>query len=429
MMSRRAAWKWSAAWSRVLALVFIGLLPVAVVLLDFHPGALAGCGSYGYVCSETACFSVEVKTGASTWQKGSAWIYGDPGSTLNLYVRTTFSTNANQIEGWSFGLKHTAPTLIGIYGGNFILNEAASGPGVLTAQAGSAADFHSTRALTCGLTQGVAIDYHATHHTIGPATNLVTAYACYSMTFPTNYTVHQVTLSFTEDVGIPPVENLVERVGPSIIPCKETLVLNVQPHDTFQTQEFCDSLAQPAPCQPEGGGGGGGAGGPSVALMIDQGVEYLLTRMHASCASTPTVLDFWRHDEAEVGPPPTSGTAFFRDVATTAICAEAIVSAPGYESSPKRQTAVANATRFLLNNADSMSNPTPCQPTPQPSAACEVEAWVSFPLQFFIRLQELNRVPAGLETQVMDKSEDLIDAIPPLCGVERSSILAEVLLH
>ncbi len=261
----------------------LGVLPLAMILFDFRPAALAGCGTYGYACNQTACFTAEINTTftnyngtcyGGSWQKGSAWIYGQTGTTITLYVRTTMTTNVDQVEGWSFGLKHTAPTLISVDGGNLVLNAVQDGQALATIQAPpppappGPPDFPgpgnpATRAWTCGLTQGVVVDFGSPgpgYITTGPNSNMVTAFACYQLTFPNNSTVHTVTLDFTEDVGTPPVSNLVARLGQTITPCKEKLTLYVQrtSYPPF-TPSYCP-FGQSQVSQCDGMGGGGGVG-------------------------------------------------------------------------------------------------------------------------------------------------------------------------
>jgi hypothetical protein len=123
----------------------------------------------------------------------------------------------------------------------------------------------------------VVIDYDATHHTIGPCSGLATTVSCYRLTFPTNWLVHQITLDFTDDVGLPATKNLVVRSGQSIIPCKDKLTINVQRRSYSPTQGYCPlSTMSPEACQPQAGGGGGvvecddgtGDGVLNVASMI-----------------------------------------------------------------------------------------------------------------------------------------------------------------
>ncbi len=263
MLSRLAKWSRAVSRRNGVCIAALGVLPVAFVLLDFRPEALAGCGTYGYGCTQSACFTVEISTNSGgSWQKGSAWVYGNqPYSTINLYVRTTMTTNVDKVDGWSFGLKHTATSLIST-GGNFVLNAVQVGPCVNTLQVNAPPDFQSTRIVSNGLTQGVLIDTGLTGYTTGPNSNIVTALSCYQVTFPSNSTVHTVTLDFTEDVGSPSVANLVSRLGQKITPCKEKLTLYVQRtgYPPF-TPNYC-GVGQPQPtCPPPPASGGGGGGG------------------------------------------------------------------------------------------------------------------------------------------------------------------------
>ena len=58
-----------------------GALPVVVLLLDVAPSALAGCGPYGYDCTDPVCLAVEVtRDQGSTWETGSATVSGAPDS-------------------------------------------------------------------------------------------------------------------------------------------------------------------------------------------------------------------------------------------------------------------------------------------------------------------------------------------------------------
>lgn len=214
-------------------------LPVAVLLVDFDSAALAGCGSYGYGCTAVACVTLEVTTDSgSSWQQGSAWIYGPQGATIDVFVRTTLSVSLDKVEGWSFGVRHTAPTL-GANGGSFTLNAVEAGADVATLQSGGPPDFEATRAWTCGYTQGLFIDLE-TGDSIGPASEVEVAVACYRVTFPYDSAVHDVTLELTDDVGDPPVETmLTRRGGEGVDPCPLNLTLHVQSTSSPATPSFC----------------------------------------------------------------------------------------------------------------------------------------------------------------------------------------------
>lgn len=216
----------------------LALIPAMVCLLDVHESALAGCGSYGYWCEQTVCFSTEVSTDAgSSWNKGSASIYGPSGAQLHVTVRTTMTTNTDKIQGWSFGVRHSAATLDPLTnGGDFVMYSAESGAGAVTA------DFHHSQAWTCGFTQGVAIDGDGVGtYEMGPTNDLVMAEACYLVTIPNDYQVHYVTLQFLDDVGSPPVENIAVREGESLIPCFENLTLQIQRSESMSTPSYCPS--------------------------------------------------------------------------------------------------------------------------------------------------------------------------------------------
>jgi hypothetical protein len=291
----------------------VAALPVGVIVLDFDPGALAGCGTYGYACQQTACFTVEISTNCGySWQKGTAWVYGPSGAQIQLYVRTTMTMNTGLVEGWSLGLRHSAPTLLpGANGGDFVLNAVKAGPGVTNVQNGGAPDFQATRLWTCGFTQGVAIDLDPTHYTTGPLTNCVTTYACYGVTFPGGTAVHDVTLEFRDDVGDPSVRNIVTRDGQTVLPCVENLTLKVYPTTYYSpTPSYCRVPGSTAElCQPEGGGAGmpspctqpamflrGDATGDG-AIDISDGLRTLLFLFSSGAAPGCMAAADWSDDE------------------------------------------------------------------------------------------------------------------------------------
>jgi hypothetical protein len=295
------------------------MLPVAIFILDIPPGALAGCGTYGYACTQSACFRAEISTNQGyTWQAGSAWVYGDPGTPIDLYVRTTLSSTVNLIEGWSLGLRHSAPTLIGIDGGDIYLKAATLATGANsagTAQAGSAPQFESTKVWTCGQTQGLVIDIDSEppHSTVGPCSGLASTVSCYRLTFPTNWQVHQITLDFTDDVGLPATKNLVVRSGQSIIPCKDKLTINVQRRSYSPTQSYCPfSTMSPGACQAQAGGGGGGV------VECDDGTGDGVLNVASMIFGPGTVASFpivasvrlWKGSQ---GAPPDQGASTWKD--------------------------------------------------------------------------------------------------------------------
>lgn len=218
----------------------LAALPAVVLLLDFDSTVLASCGSYGYGCTDPACLTIEVTTDAgSTWQQGSAWIYGPPGATIDVFVRMNLSVSQDKVEGWSFSVRHAAPT-IGTNGGSFTLNAAEAGADVAGLKSGGPPDFEATRSWTCGFTQGLFIDLGSTGHSTGPASDVETAVACYRLTFPYDSAVHDVTLEVTDDVGDPPVKSMVtRRGGESVAPCRADLTLHVESSGSLATPSFC----------------------------------------------------------------------------------------------------------------------------------------------------------------------------------------------
>jgi hypothetical protein len=226
-------------------------LPWLVFRADFDAAALAACGPYGYGCSESACFTLEISTDyGDNWQAGSVWIYGAPGSQIDLFVRTTMTLNVNQVEAWSIGVKHSAPTLDPqSNGGSLVLSSAGPAPELGGVQSGAPPDLQATRAWTCGFTQGVILDIDGTLHKLGPLAGLATAHACYRLTVPSGGTVHTATINFDPGVGAPPVALVVSRLGLPIAPCSEGLTLNIQPTYSWSTPGYCPlSASTPDPC-------------------------------------------------------------------------------------------------------------------------------------------------------------------------------------
>jgi hypothetical protein len=390
-MSKLTSFVKKSASEAALALVLV-LLPALVVLLKLPETTLAGCPPYGYSCGQVACFALEVTTdGGYTWNEGSVYIYGTPGLEIDVHVRTVLAVLSGGIEGWSFSVRHNT-SQVDSAGGSFTLR-AVRPEDIYSVRCGSAPSHDSTERRPCGYTQGVVIDSSTSACKLNAPAERVTSSACYRVVMPQTVGVYPVTLEFTNDVGDPPIDSIVTQDCQTKTPCKFNLNLNLYSSNSYYpTQSYCPmTIGDPVSCGGDGGGGGGGL--PTVDDMIREGVEFLLhsDNMNTSCLGGPK--DHWRwHGSAS------DGTEFFRAVATTAICAEAILVAPpppGFES--LRAQRLRNATRFLYNNA--LSREKRCCPpsnvcSSEPDAervetACEGEAWVSFPLQYFVRLQEV----------------------------------------
>jgi hypothetical protein len=410
-MSKLTSLVKKSASEAALAIVLV-LLPAVVVLLKLPETTLAGCPPYGYSCNQVACFALEVKTSESgSWTDGSVYIYAYPSSQpILVKVRTVMSVLSGSIQGWSFGVRHDASQLEAA-GGQFSLVALEEGS-FSTVKCGSQApDLANTRARHCGFTQGVLIDTGTTDCKLQAPAELVTATLCYRIVAPSGTGVYPVTLQFTNDVGSPPIDSIVTQGGQSKVPCKFDLTLNVYSSSYYQpTPGFCDLQEQnPIGCfSGDGDGDGGGAGGgPSLEEMVDQGVAFLLGARGSSACSDPNdPKDRWNW------PSFPHTVSFMETVATTAICAEAVLSAPGYDESPERKTAILSATQFLLQNANSSCDQGCASCTNPQSVACEDQAWVAFPLQFLIRLQELDRIPQGITVElVRTKTLQLVDAL------------------
>jgi hypothetical protein len=242
------------------SLVFLVLfLPVILLFLDIPETTLAGCRSYGYGCSQVACFGAEISTNyGSTWRDGSVYIYGYPGSEIFLYVRTVMGVLSGQVQGWSFGLRHDG-SAVDLAGGAFTLNAVSEGQ-LSTLKCGSPPDFKDTQIQICGYTQGVVIDMGTTGCTVGAPRDVVTSYACYRVVMPPSVGVYPVTLKFKDDVGDPPISSIVVEGGQGKVPCKFDLTLNIYSTTSYSpTPSYCPlSQETPVACSQGGGGGGGG---------------------------------------------------------------------------------------------------------------------------------------------------------------------------
>jgi hypothetical protein len=249
--------------SRACVVALLFSIPPAVWLLDLPGITFAGCSGYGgYGCSQVACFGLEVTTDqGATWRDGTVYIYGAPGATVLVHVRTLLGVISGSIEGWQFSVRHNASSVTGAPGGAFDLVAAQNGS-VASLQCGSNPDFVETRIRPCGYTQGVCIDYDSTACKVNAPATVVTSKACYSVKMPTTMGVYPVTLQFTDDVGDPPIQSIVTQNGLSKVPCKFNLTLNMYSNPYYTaTPSYCPLSPQtPVACGSDGGGAGGGNG-------------------------------------------------------------------------------------------------------------------------------------------------------------------------
>jgi hypothetical protein len=203
-----------------------------------------------------------------TWQDGTVYIYGAPGTEKYLYVRTVLGVLSGQVQGWSFGVRHDATSVL-TYGGDFSLNAASVGP-ISTIKCGYyPPDFQDTQMRPCGYTQGVVIDTGTTGCKVSAPADLVTSYACYRVVMPPATGIYPVTLKLKDDVGDPPITTIVTQNGQSQTPCKFDLTLNIYSTTSYYpTPSYCP-LSQETPVACAEGMGMGGGGGLEVCETQD----------------------------------------------------------------------------------------------------------------------------------------------------------------
>jgi probable HAF family extracellular repeat protein len=132
----------------------------------------------------------------------------------------------------------------------------------------------------------------------------------------------------------------------------------------------------------------------TVQEMVDRGVSQLLKMQEPEVDSQDHPVGDPNHWEYEY----ITGTS--RPVGTTAICAEALLLAPGYAEDQARQEAVERATLYLLNG----------------TLGCGGKGDEVFLLRFLLRLEKLGKVPCAAvdppdRLGVKDKILALIDVL------------------
>jgi len=179
-------------------------------------------------CPQGAPFKLTVQgsaTGGATWNSDLIYIYGLPGTQIDVAVRTLLTLSSGQTQGWSFSLEHDGAymTATGV---------TTAGTGTATVQGGypPASNATSIRAPSTGFTQGVLID-STSEITLVPVTNFVTARACYRINLPSQPGLYQAKLRFTHALGAPPVRSVITQSGLSNVPCARnfTFYLFVDP--------------------------------------------------------------------------------------------------------------------------------------------------------------------------------------------------------
>jgi hypothetical protein len=130
----------------------------------------------------------------------------------------------------------------------------------------------------------------------------------------------------------------------------------------------------------------------SVAELIQGGVETLMNCEGAQC---------WEDNHWIYG----SGGKEY-NVATTALCAEALLLAPGFDSDPDRQDRIETATRYILDHYKGAAISC-CDFSPE---------WAFYPLQYLLRLVERNAVQTlGLDQEEIDSGIEKIVSMLESC--------------
>src|SRR5262245_40435174 len=111
-------------------------------------------------CSGGESFRFEIQGSVNAgahWASNSVWVYGRPGSAVQVAVRTRITIADGATDGWSFSLRHD-DTFSQKYGGSVALNSVTTtGAQAATVKDGEAPDLNVTaiRPGFNGYTQGV----------------------------------------------------------------------------------------------------------------------------------------------------------------------------------------------------------------------------------------------------------------------------------
>jgi len=182
-------------------------------------------------CEGTEPFKFKVQAslnGGESWTSDYVLIWAQPGTSVDLAVRTCMSVSAGQTEGWSFSLRHD-PSSVQAAGGDFqVIGVTTDGTDTETVKNGEPPGFEDTevQAPTEGYTQGVVIDMDAVV-TLDPCTDFVTSFACYRVFVPSQTGYYEVPIFFTHDLGDPPIDSIVVQEGQGNEPCGFNIVVGV----------------------------------------------------------------------------------------------------------------------------------------------------------------------------------------------------------
>jgi len=198
-------------------------------------------------CQGGETFRFEVQgslTGGESWQSDYVLFWVEPGSFVDLSVRTLMTVEAGLTEGWSFSLRHD-PSALQSAGGDFtVTGVSIEGTDTESVKNGGPPDFEDTEieAATEGYTQGVVIDMDS-EVTLPPCSDFVTSVACYQLAVPTVTGYYEVPLFFTHDLGDPPIDSVVVQEGQGNFPCSYSLTVGVYVSSYSKPYPSC-TLAQ-----------------------------------------------------------------------------------------------------------------------------------------------------------------------------------------
>ncbi len=200
--------------------------------------------------------------GGSNWNTGSVWVYGYPGSQVQLSVRTLMTILQGQTNGWTFGLRHVLPSNFLSYGGSASFTRASIyGTNTATVQNGGQPDTSELGLYTCGYTQGVVVDTNLVT-TLSPTSDFVTSKACYRITMPYYTGYYDLKLTFTHDLGSPAIRSMISQNGQSFVPCQTEFHFYLYvSYSVYPTSSYCSvsgGPTSPQPCEPSGQGAGAG---------------------------------------------------------------------------------------------------------------------------------------------------------------------------
>jgi hypothetical protein len=170
------------------------------------------------------------------------WIYAKTFDVKYVRVRALLTTNVNDVQGWSFGLRHDPSALRACGGAMTVQLVTTTGTHTQAVQGGGQPDFNATQKQgSYAFTQAVVIDFDGALN-LPSTVNFVAAGACYLLFAPSQSGSYQVALNVTSDVGSPPVDACGVWEGKSIQACGRSFTFNISCQPTYPPGSgYCSS--------------------------------------------------------------------------------------------------------------------------------------------------------------------------------------------